>query len=99
MSEHHRKVKNKQTHVHYLGKELQNELIQLLSNTIQQKILTSVRAAKYFYIILDCTPDVSHVEQMTIIVRFVDIPTESIHCEGDPVCIRELFFDLYHCTK
>ena len=94
MSEHLRKVKNKETHVDYLGKYIQNELIQLLSNTIQQQILTSVRAEKYFSIILDCTPAVSHVEQMTIIVRFVDIPTESINCEGDSVYIRENYLGI-----
>lgn len=75
MEEHLRKIRDNETHVHYLGKDigLQNELIQLLSNTVQQKILASARAAKYFSIILDCTPDAGHVEQMTMIIRFVDL--------------------------
>ena len=40
---------------------------------IKQKILASARDAKYFSIILDCTPDAGHVEQMTMIIRFVDV--------------------------
>ncbi|KAJ8866875.1 hypothetical protein PR048_032737 [Dryococelus australis] len=60
-------------HLRKLGKAIQNEFIQVLSNAIQEEILSAVHGAKYFSIVLDCTPDVSHIEQMTIIVRFVTI--------------------------
>ncbi|XP_069489004.1 zinc finger MYM-type protein 1-like [Ambystoma mexicanum] len=91
MGEHLCKITEKKTHIHYLGKDIQNELIQLLATTIKEEILASVRAAKYFSIILDCTPDVSHVEQMTMIVRYVTTMSvlDSDHCE--PVCIKEPF--------
>lgn len=46
------KIRNKETHVHYLGKEIQNEIIQLLGNGIQEKILDDIRIAK----ILFCSP-------------------------------------------
>nr|CAI5845880.1 unnamed protein product [Callosobruchus analis] len=86
MREHVRKIRDRETHTHYLGKNIQNELIQLLSNAIQDKILSAVSNAKYFSIVLDCTPDVSHVEQMTIIVRFVSILKDKKSCE-----VREHF--------
>lgn len=73
MNEHLRRIKNQETLVHYLGKETQNELIQILAGAIKKKILTSVKLAKYYSIILDCTPDISHVEQMTMIIRFVNV--------------------------
>ncbi|XP_075056896.1 uncharacterized protein LOC142143080 [Mixophyes fleayi] len=73
----------------YLGKDIQNELILLLSNTIKENILESARLAKYFSIIIDCTPDVSHVEQMSMIIRFVDRASGTDDCE--PVHIREHF--------
>ena len=57
MDEHLRKIRDKKTHVHYLGKDIQNELIQILSNAIKEKNLVSACAAKYYSIILDCTPD------------------------------------------
>ncbi|KAL3842057.1 hypothetical protein ACJMK2_020122 [Sinanodonta woodiana] len=57
MDEHLRKIRDNETRVHYLGKDIQNELIQLLSNAIKQEIIASARDAKYFSIILDCTPD------------------------------------------
>ncbi|KAB0802688.1 hypothetical protein PPYR_04874 [Photinus pyralis] len=62
---------------HYLGKRIQNEIIQLLHDQIQNKILNALKSAKYYSIILDCTPDISGVEQMTIIVRFVALDSSS----------------------
>lgn len=74
MNEHLRRVtSNNQRHPHYLGKIVQNELIQIMASAICKEILFSVKKARYFSIILDCTPDVSHTEQMTVVIRFVQI--------------------------
>ncbi|XP_053561123.1 zinc finger MYM-type protein 1-like [Bombina bombina] len=90
MNEHLRRVKDQETLVHYLGKDIQNELIQLLAGAIKKKIITSTTSAKYYSIILDCTPDVSHIEQMTMIVRFVDVSKPSDN-ESESITIREHF--------
>ncbi|XP_047111808.1 zinc finger MYM-type protein 1-like [Schistocerca piceifrons] len=36
---------------------------------IQKDILKNVKESKHFSIILDCTPDASHTEQITVILR------------------------------
>lgn len=81
MREHVRRiqqVQDKSKHfVHYLGDQIQNEIIDLLGSTIKTKILNMIRKSKYFSIILDCTPDVSHKEQITIIIRFVLMNNDS----------------------
>lgn len=91
MKEHVRKIKNhhnQEIMVHYLGKDIQNELMQILAGAIRNKILSLVKSAKYYSIILDCTPDVSHVEQMSMIIRFVDV--KPLNSEPE-VVVREHF--------
>ncbi|XP_068233482.1 zinc finger MYM-type protein 1-like [Palaemon carinicauda] len=86
MSEHLRKIRNEETHVHYLGKNIQNELVDILANAIKEEILRNARAAKYFSIIFDSTPDVSHMEQMTVIIRFVQVDDDNA-----VIAVREHF--------
>ncbi|XP_077676129.1 uncharacterized protein LOC144266570 [Eretmochelys imbricata] len=73
MSEHLRRVTENEIHDHYLGPRIQNELIMLMSDKVRDKIVSLITLAKYFAIILDCTPDISHQQQMLLVVRFVEI--------------------------
>ncbi|XP_013880239.1 zinc finger MYM-type protein 1, partial [Austrofundulus limnaeus] len=74
MKEHLNRVeKGTCSHNSYLGHHIQNELIGLLSSKTISTIVNDIKQAKYFSIILDCTPDISHTEQLSVVIRIVSL--------------------------
>ena len=74
MEEHVRRVlKKEETKTHYLGKNIQNEIIDLLHQSVKSHIIDKIKKAKYYSITLDCTPDFSKVKQMALVIRCVSI--------------------------
>ncbi|KAF2881728.1 hypothetical protein ILUMI_24425 [Ignelater luminosus] len=69
LSEHISRIQSAQHRMpHYLGHNIQNELINIISKNIKTTIVNLLKQSKYYSIILDCTPDISHKEQLTVIV-------------------------------
>ncbi|XP_024120007.1 zinc finger MYM-type protein 1 isoform X3 [Oryzias melastigma] len=83
LKEHMALVEGGADHSSYLGETIQNELIDCISERILKSILSEISKSKYFSIILDCTPDLSHREQISLIIRIVAL-------EGTPQ-IKEHF--------
>ena len=86
MQEHIRRIKKDEIHDHYLGKRIQNELITVIGDKVRSEIIKRVKLAKYFAVILDCTPDMSHTEQLSLI-QFDTFPWELKHMS---VCTNSL---------
>ncbi|XP_050901969.1 uncharacterized protein LOC127108524 [Lathyrus oleraceus] len=75
------RITNDNVHVHFLGHKIQNELILLLDSTIKNEIIRKIKQAKYFSVILDCTLSVSHQEQMSLIIRYMSVSSNSVSVE------------------
>ncbi|KAL4113937.1 hypothetical protein QTP88_017487 [Uroleucon formosanum] len=90
MGEHLNKIKNHDTHVHYLGHDIQENLIKLMAVAKKTKIIHLIKSAKYFTIIMDTTLDISRQEQLSIVIRIVNMEFENEMCDPQ---INEFFMD------
>ncbi|XP_066590524.1 zinc finger MYM-type protein 1-like [Prorops nasuta] len=68
---HIEKYANKGTgYVSYLSKTIYEEFIVLMARKILNKIKEEIIEAKYWALIVDSTPDITHVDQLSIILRY-----------------------------
>ncbi|XP_074374627.1 uncharacterized protein LOC141715038 [Apium graveolens] len=86
MQEHTSRILQGETHYHYLSHKIQNEMIQLLAQEVKGLIIDRVKDAKYFSFKLNCTSDASNDEQMSLVLRCVNV-SES------PIRVQEFFID------
>lgn len=75
----------------YLSPEIQNEIIHLMAEQVRDNLLTKIRKAKYYGILVDSSPDLAHREQLSLIVRYIDIDYEL-----KEACVRESFLGFSH---
>lgn len=92
LAQHVQEVRQSNFHTSYFSPTIQNEIIVLLGQTIRNKIITNIKEEKYYGIMFDCTPDVSHKEQMSQIIRYVKITDTE-------VSIEESFVDFIHSKE
>lgn len=64
-------LNNNECHIKYLSPTIQNELIGILGSSLQEIICDEIRQCSCFAIIIDSTQDVTKIEQVSIIIRYV----------------------------
>jgi len=58
-------------HVSYLSSTICDEFILIMGNEVIKRIVDELKLSKYYSIIVDSTPDVSKIDQLTLIVRYI----------------------------
>uniref|UniRef100_A0A8C5E2Z2 TTF-type domain-containing protein n=1 Tax=Gouania willdenowi TaxID=441366 RepID=A0A8C5E2Z2_GOUWI len=80
LSEHLARYGNKgRGHTSYLSSTVCDEFIQLMAKKVLHAIVKEVKDGKYFSIIVDSTPDITHVDQLALVIRYV------LKKSGEPV--------------
>jgi len=74
----------------YLSKTTCEEFIRLLSKKTLAQVIHEINKAGYFSISVDSTPDMSHVDQLAVIVRYV--------LDGKPIERFLTFIDIHSHT-
>ena len=72
----------------YTSPDIQNQVIDILGDHVQQKILSKVRAAQFFTVMADEVTDCSNKEQLSLVIRYVS---------PDDHQIREDLVDFIEC--
>ncbi|KAG8180978.1 hypothetical protein JTE90_024726 [Oedothorax gibbosus] len=62
----------------YISKTTTNEIIKCCGEEIVDNILKQVNTSKYFSVIFDETTDVSHISQLSLNVRYLDIKSSVV---------------------
>ena len=80
-----KKCKNEKVNVTNLSKTVYEELIEIMGKHVQDEIVSQINnlGTIYYSIVADSTPDVTHVDQLIIVVRY---------CYNGKPCERFLTF-------
>lgn len=63
----------------YTSSCIQNQILDVLGNTVTQKIVARVKQACYYTVIADEVTDCSNKEQLAIVLRYLDTSNNLIH--------------------
>eukprot|EP00112_Aurelia_sp_Birch-Aquarium-sp1_P011535 Seg2424.4 transcript_id=Seg2424.4/GoldUCD/mRNA.D3Y31 product="Zinc finger MYM-type protein 1" protein_id=Seg2424.4/GoldUCD/D3Y31 len=84
--------KGERLQAHYLSASSQNEFIGLCAEFFRSCVLDEIDDSKYYSIMVDATPDSSHVEQTTFIIWYLTR-------EHQELSIQERFLTFVDCCK
>ena len=62
--------------VRYLSPTIQNELISLLAGHVKDGILSDIKAAPFFSLMVDTTQDIAKTDQLSLVIRYVCVETD-----------------------
>ena len=73
------KITNTPQNAKYISPQIQNDLLHIMAGIVQSRISTDVKKAGIYSILADETKDCSKKEQLSIVLRYVDLESATIH--------------------
>lgn len=71
--------KIEKTRRHYLSNRSQNKFIALISESILQSIVEDIKLSPFSSLIVDTTQDISKKDQLSMVIRYVNIKDNKIN--------------------
>ncbi|KAL4148045.1 hypothetical protein QTP88_002349 [Uroleucon formosanum] len=62
----------------YLSFSVYEKFIEMMGEKVKNTIINEIKNAKYFWIVVDSTPDISHMDQLACIFRYVKTNGEPV---------------------
>jgi hypothetical protein len=62
-------------HVNYLSSTICDEIVDLMGKRVLNEIVSRIQTSRYYSISIDSTPDESHVDQLTLVFRYMEKTT------------------------
>lgn len=59
-------------HTNYLSAKICEELIEVMGKRVLNEITSRIKESRYYSVSLDSTPDESHVDQLTLVFRYME---------------------------
>ena len=78
----------------YLSPGVQNEFNHLMASHFRKNLTEKIKKVKYYGLIFDSTPDQAHSEQVSEVVRHVDIDFDK-----KTVCVKGPFWAFFNIIK
>ena len=82
----HNLLNDSKKNVKYLSWKIQDELIEILASEVRNSICDEIKKCSWFSIILDSTKDITNIDQVSVIIRYV-----FVEYENHTLDIRESF--------
>lgn len=71
--------------IKYLSPQIQNEIIHCLANELRKVLISKIKTAPFYSIIIDTTQDISKKDQLSEVYRYVNIIKNE---KSEPVSIE-----------
>ena len=55
----------------YISPQIQADLLSIMSTIIQHNICDEIKQSKYYSVMIDESKDISHKEQISVVVRYI----------------------------